>query len=233
MENLLEVKNLSKSYDGLEIITDVSFSLGDHEIAAIVGPSGCGKSTILNIVAGLTGDYSGSIVNKAERTGYVFQEDRILTWLTVYDNIKLVRDKEDSNRINDLIARVKLQGFEKFYPDKLSGGMKQRCGIARAFYYGSNLLLMDEPFKSLDVKLRNELLEVLYDLWKEEKVSVLFVTHDIEEALRVAGKIFVMGNMPTFVKKEIILPETDGLRNLKNEVMMGYMNEIMGQLIEE
>lgn len=233
MEKLLEINNLSKSFDGMETLSNVNLSLGDHEIVAIVGPSGCGKSTILNMVAGLIEDYSGTIINKAKKTGYVFQEDRILPWLTVYDNIKIVRDKEDKKRINELIAKVKLQGFEKFYPGKLSGGMKQRCGIARAFYYGSDLLLMDEPFKSLDVKLRNELLEVLYELWNEEKVSVLFVTHDIEEALRVADRVLVMGNRPTFVKKEIQLPKSSGLRNLKNDEMLAYMNDIMTELIGE
>lgn len=233
MEKLLEINNLSKSFDGMETLSNVNLSLGDHEIVAIVGPSGCGKSTILNLVAGLIEDYSGTIINKAKKTGYVFQEDRILPWLTVYDNIKIVRDKEDKKRINELIAKVKLQGFEKFYPGKLSGGMKQRCGIARAFYYGSDLLLMDEPFKSLDVKLRNELLEVLYELWNEEKVSVLFVTHDIEEALRVADRVLVMGNRPTFVKKEIQLPKSSGLRNLKNDEMLSYMNDIMAELIGE
>lgn len=233
MEKLLEINNLSKSFDGMETLSNVNLSLGDHEIVAIVGPSGCGKSTILNLVAGLIEDYLGTIINKAKKTGYVFQEDRILPWLTVYDNIKIVRDKEDKKRINELIAKVKLQGFEKFYPGKLSGGMKQRCGIARAFYYGSDLLLMDEPFKSLDVKLRNELLEVLYELWNEEKVSVLFVTHDIEEALRVADRVLVMGNRPTFVKKEIQLPKSSGLRNLKNGEMLAYMNDIMTELIGE
>ncbi len=233
MEKLLEINNLSKSFDGMETLSNVNLSLGDHEIVAIVGPSGCGKSTILNLVAGLIEDYSGTIINKAKKTGYVFQEDRILPWLTVYDNIKIVRDKEDKKRINELIAKVKLQGFEKFYPGKLSGGMKQRCGIARAFYYGSDLLLMDEPFKSLDVKLRNELLEVLYELWNEEKVSVLFVTHDIEEAIRVADRVLVMGNRPTFVKKEIQLPKSSGLRNLKNDEMLSYMNDIMAELIGE
>lgn len=233
MEKLLEINNLSKSFDGMETLSNVNLSLGDHEIVAIVGPSGCGKSTILNLVAGLIEDYSGTIINKAKKTGYVFQEDRILPWLTVYDNIKIVRDKEDKKRINELIAKVKLQGFEKFYPGKLSGGMKQRCGIARAFYYGSDLLLMDEPFKSLDVKLRNELLKVLYELWNEEKVSVLFVTHDIEEALRVADRVLVMGNRPTFVKKKIQLPKSSGLRNLKNDEMLAYMNDIMTELIGE
>lgn len=218
---MLEVKNLTKEYAGLPVLKDISFSVGEHEIVALVGPSGCGKSTLLNLIAGINGGYKGIIENKAEKTGYIFQEDRILPWLTVYDNIKIVRKKEDRERILELIRKMHLSGFEYYYPEQLSGGMRQRCGIARAFYYGSRLLLMDEPFKSLDMNLRLEMLGLLLEAWESEAGSVMFVTHDIEEALMIADRILVFKGSPAVLAEEVVLPERKKLRdpaeeNLKN-----------------
>ena len=166
------------------------------------------------------GNCEGTIENHAEKTGYVFQEDRILPWLNVYDNIRIVRQREDGERIHSLIKKMHLDGFESYYPEQLSGGMRQRCGIARAFYFGSELLLMDEPFKSLDVNLRMEMLGYLLELWEEEKTAIVFVTHDIEEALMTADRILVMKNRPSEVVKEVFLPERHGIRRMDTEEMM-------------
>lgn len=216
---MLEVKNLTKIYAGRPVLKDISFSVGEHEIVALVGPSGCGKSTLLNLIAGINGNYEGNIENRAGKTGYIFQEDRILPWLSVYDNIKVVRKKEDRKRILELIGKMHLSGFEQYYPEQLSGGMRQRCGIARAFYYGSRLLLMDEPFKSLDMNLRLEMLRILLELWETEEGSVIFVTHDIEEALMIADRILVLKGCPAVLAEEIILPERKNLRDPSEEAL--------------
>lgn len=224
---MLDVINLKKTFHGLTVLDDVNLHIGRQEMTAIVGPSGCGKSTLLNLIAGITGDYDGQIRNQAKKTGYVFQEDRILPWMTVYDNIRVVRDTEDEDRILQLIEQMHLTGFEDYYPEQLSGGMRQRCGIARAFYYGSELLLMDEPFKSLDYSLRQEMLTYLKALWEQEKNSVLFVTHDMDEALQIADRILVFGARPSSVVKEITLPRATKLRNLTEEVLVQAKAEII------
>lgn len=217
---MLEIRNLSKDYQGLPVLRNLNIEVKEQEIVAIVGPSGCGKSTLLNLIAGTVKGFEGTIENHAEKTGYVFQEDRILPWLNVYDNIRIVRQREDGERIHSLIKKMHLDGFESYYPEQLSGGMRQRCGIARAFYFGSELLLMDEPFKSLDVNLRMEMLGYLLELWEEEKTAIVFVTHDIEEALMTADRILVMKNRPAEVVKEVFLPERHGIRRMDTEEMM-------------
>ncbi len=224
---MLEVKQLCKLFNGLPVLEGLNLTVGEREITALVGPSGCGKSTLLNLIAGITGDYEGEIINGFGRTGYVFQEDRVLPWMTVYDNIRIVRDDTDHKRIMQLIEQMHLDGFEDYYPDQLSGGMRQRCGIARAFYYGSELLLMDEPFKSLDYCLRIEMLSYLKALWEQEQNTVLFVTHDIEEALQIADRILVFSRRPSSVIREIKLPQQSGLRDLSDERLMAERAELI------
>lgn len=228
---MLDIENLKKEYNGLPVIQDLSLHVGDHEIVAIVGPSGCGKSTLLNLIAGIVKGYEGKIANHASKTGYVFQEDRILPWLTVYDNIRIVGDGENRERIKNLIAQMKLTGFEHYYPGQLSGGMRQRCGIARAFYFGSELLLMDEPFKSLDYHLRMELLAALVELWEREQTSVIFVTHDIEEALMIADRILVLKSRPARIVREVRLPRTPGLREADCKELMELKAELLRLIV--
>lgn len=224
---MLDIRKLKKEYNGRFILKDVNLHVKSHEIVAVVGPSGCGKSTLLNLIAGIAGEYEGTIENHAAGTGYVFQEDRILPWLTLYDNIRIVREREDRDRIQSLIAQMRLEGFEHYYPAMLSGGMRQRCGIARAFYYGSQLLLMDEPFKSLDFHLRLELLEHLAKLWEREQASVVFVTHDIDEALMLADRIVVLKGRPASVIKEVTLPKGKRLRDMAGVDMIKIKAELL------
>ncbi len=229
---MLDIRNLRKQFDGLVVLDRLNLSVSEHEILAIVGPSGCGKSTLLNLIAGTLKDYEGYMENQADKTGYVFQEDRLLPWLTVYDNIRIVRKREDPARIRDLIHKMRLEGFEHYYPDQLSGGMRQRCGIARAFYYGSQLLLMDEPFQSLDVNLRVELLEHLVQLWETERSSVIFVTHDIDDALMAADRVLVFAGRPARVQLEVSLPAKTGLRDLAEEDLARLKQEMIHRMQE-
>ena len=224
---MLDVLHLKKEFKGLPVLEDLNLHVGQREITAIVGPSGCGKSTLLNLIAGINGNYQGKIENRAKKTGYVFQEDRILPCLTVYDNIRIVRDDVDPGRIMQLIEQMHLTGFERYYPDQLSGGMRQRCGIARAFYYGSELLLMDEPFKSLDYSLRQEMLTYLKALWEQEQNAVLFVTHDIDEALQTADRILVFSSRPSKVIREISLPKQRGLRDVTDAGLVEQKAEMI------
>lgn len=213
---MLKVKNVSKTYPKtkLNVISGMSFVVNPSEIVMITGPSGCGKTTLLNIISGSMTGYDGNINGSFKKIGYVFQEDRLLEWKTVFQNIRLVAPKEDENRAMRIIAAVGLKGFESYYPKDLSGGMRQRCSIARALYYGADMLLLDEPFKSLDSKLRRELLELVNKIRNQEKTSVLFVTHDLEEALKIGDRILILTKRPARIAKEIKISQRFEQRNL-------------------
>lgn len=225
---LLKIENLTKSYENLKVIDDLNMDINKGEIVAIIGPSGCGKSTLLNIISGIIKKYDGSIYTSKPKIGYVFQEDRLLPWMTVLENIKIVKDSSKEDEALKIIEEVGLKGFEDSYPDKLSGGMKQRCAIARGFNYDCDLLLMDEPFKSLDYNLRIDMLNTLVKLWRKSKTSILFITHEIDEAITVANRIIVLKKRPTKVAKEIVLDRnTIGYRDLNSDKFVECRREII------
>ncbi|WHH58688.1 ABC transporter ATP-binding protein [Petroclostridium sp. X23] len=202
---MLVVKEVTKSFDDLPVLNNIGFQIADNEIVALIGPSGCGKSTLLNIISGLEPLDIGKIEYSGDAISYVFQDDRLLQWRSVWDNIRIVNNTINENEISELICDVGLKGFEKYKPNQLSGGMKKRCGIARAFYYKSKLLIMDEPFQGLDYCLRQEMLKMLLRVWNRRKQSVLFITHEIDEALTVAGRIVVMSKRPGTILQEFNL----------------------------
>ncbi|MDM8128811.1 ATP-binding cassette domain-containing protein, partial [Paraclostridium benzoelyticum] len=150
---LLKIENLTKNFEDLKVIENLSLNIKENEIVAIIGPSGCGKSTLLNIISGIVKKYEGKIHTSKPTIGYLFQEDRLLPWMNVFENVKVVNDNSKNADALKIIEEVGLKKFEKSYPDTLSGGMRQRCSIARGFNYDCDLLLMDEPFKSLDYNL--------------------------------------------------------------------------------
>jgi ABC-type nitrate/sulfonate/bicarbonate transport system ATPase subunit len=207
----------------VEALQDVSFSVQDHEFVSIVGPSGCGKTTLLKIVANLVKLDSGSIKYVGmdnPRTALVFQDQGLLPWLNILDNVALglellkVPKREREKQARDFMKLVKLDGFEKYYPFELSGGMRQRVALARAFLTNPDILLMDEPFGSLDAQTRILLQEELLNLWHKERRTVLFVTHDIDEAILLSDRIVVMTNRPGKIQKIIPIP-LDRPRNFK------------------
>ncbi|MGP1529235.1 MAG: ABC transporter ATP-binding protein [Treponema sp.] len=224
---MLSVDNLKKIYNGKTVVDHLSFSVCDGDIAVIVGPSGCGKSTLLNIVAGLDSDFEGSLQTDGKKIGYVFQEDRILPWLTVAQNIKSVNSKGDDADVQRFIDKAGLSGYERYYPDELSGGMRQRCSIAHALYYGSELLLMDEPFKSLDYGIRHKMIADLLAIHRKENDTILFVTHDIEEALSVADVIFVCKRNPMRLAETIDLHNKSELTPVKKQKLKDIILKII------
>lgn len=228
---MLCVKNITKSFDTLKVLDQISFTVKEKEIVAIVGPSGCGKSTLLKMIAGLQDSDEGMITGADQQISYIFQEDRLLPWRTVWENINLAGDKENKQEIQKLIDEVGLNGFEKYYPGQLSGGMKKRCGIARAFYHKNNLLLMDEPFSGLDYGLRHEMLALLRSVWMQRQQSILFITHDPEEALAVADRILIFTGRPSRIKKEIILPDFEERSKRKNKECIRM--QILDAMLEE
>lgn len=189
---MIELVNVSKKYANTPVYENFSLEIEEGKITCLLGASGCGKTTLLNMLAGLT-PYEGRIGNVPERISYIFQEERLLPNLTVRQNVALVLGKNaDGKKISEMLEKVELSGKEDAYPAELSGGQAQRVSIARAFAYPSGLILMDEPFSSLDTALKIRLIDVFCRLWREEKRTAVFVTHDAEEAYMLAHRAVLL-----------------------------------------
>jgi len=206
----LKIKKISKSYSAINVFNDFDLEIEENSITCILGPSGIGKTTLLNIICGLTIPDNGDISDFKEKTfSYIFQEPRLLKWKTVYENIffvlKDIFPNKKSKIITDkVIDIVGLKSFKDYYPDKISGGMAQRVSIARAFAYPSEILLMDEPFKSLDIRLKKKLIDSFFYLWEIDKRTVIFVTHDIDEAAYLGDEIFILDEKsPSNIKNSV------------------------------
>lgn len=206
-QEIITIKNINKRFNNKVVFRDFEISFWENKINCIVGKSGCGKSTLLNIISGTIPNDRKKFEN-LEKYGisYIFQDDRLIDWLTVEENIKLVINKLYTKEVaNELIDKyldlVDIKEYKKYYPQMLSGGIRQRVNIARAFIYPSNIIIMDEPFKSIDVINKEIIIKNLKDILKKEKRTVILVTHDIEEALLISDKIYVLGNSPVEIKK--------------------------------
>ncbi len=205
----LSVQHLSKDFDGLQVLDDINIDVADGEFVCIVGPSGCGKTTFLRIVGGLetpSGGVTridGNVVDKpgADR-GFVFQADSLLPWRQVFNNtiigLELNRRPTDEDRslTRKLLDLVGLSGFENFYPRQLSGGMRQRVNLARAITINPEVLLMDEPFSGLDAQTREIMQTELLRIWAEGRKTVIFITHQIDEAVYLSDRVVVFGRRP-------------------------------------
>src|SRR3989338_853145 len=219
---VLEVTSVSKTYknpdkSNLKVLDNISLSLKINEIVSVIGPSACGKSTLLDSIAGLTGIDSGgiklngkSILNTTGQVSYMMQDDVLLPWRNLRQNITLPYTVNDfpvpSGKISALTKLFGLQKFMEYYPEELSGGMKQRVSLLRAYVSGKNILLLDEPFGKLDAISRHEILHWFMSIWQKKKLSVLLVTHDIDEALFLSDRIFVMSGGPGKIISETIVP---------------------------
>jgi NitT/TauT family transport system ATP-binding protein len=212
MTAVLEVVNLEKSYlkDDKRIVAlrEVELSVAEGSFVTILGRSGCGKSTLLNIVAGLLAPTSGHVAYRGQvmagpriELAYLTQHDTLMPWRDVQRNVEMplelrgVPKNERRQRARDLIKRVGLSGFEKHYPRELSGGMRRRAGLARMLSADPDVFLLDEPFGALDAQLRTELQTELLQLWQGSGKSVVFITHDVEEALLLGDRIVVLGRL--------------------------------------
>jgi len=185
------------------IFRNLNFKVGLGEFISIFGPSGCGKTTLLNLIAGLDNKFNGLITynqKKAyeEKISYLFQSPRLFPWLTAQENIEFPIKKEKNKRkiSNKLLKEIGLKKFANSFPNKLSGGMQKRIGLARAFSTNPKILLLDEPFISLDNKITNQLRNLLTNLWKEKKPTIIFVSHDLDEAIQLSDRIIFLSNLP-------------------------------------
>ena len=181
--------NISKSYGDKKVFENFSLDVQEGEILCVLGGSGCGKTTLLNILAGLT-SFEGSIVNVPKKVGYIFQEPRLLPNLTVEENLRYAGGRVAL--IDEILRKTELFSLKDKHPKELSGGEKQRVSIARAFLSETSMLLLDEPFSSLDTARKIRLAGVFAKLWQDEKRTAVFVTHDLEEAWMLAHRVVVL-----------------------------------------
>ncbi len=213
----LEIKNISKAYGEVNLFDDFSIGFDEGKISCILGPSGCGKTTLLNIIGGIVAPDSGAMEGfEGKAISYIFQDPRLLPWKTVRGNIEFVLSHEltttERKKIADRFIRlVELEDFADYYPAKLSGGMRQRVSIARAFAWPSDIILMDEPLKGLDIKLKLNLIRTFSRIWETDKRTVIFVTHDVEESLLLSNEILVLSNAPVHIvtRKQVAIPVPD------------------------
>lgn len=217
------------------VIKNISFEVCPREFVSLVGPSGCGKSTLLKILAGLIKTKHGSVISQSQKTSMVFQNFAIFPWLTVKNNVEYGLKMEGvagAKRKEMALAKIKevgLAGSENQYPRKLSGGMQQRVGVARALAIEPDLLLMDEPFSSLDVLTAEKLRSELLDLCLKYKMTIIMVTHQVEEAVEMSDRIIVLGPRPTTVKEiiEVNLPRPRDKRSKEYYKLVDKITKII------
>ena len=192
---LLEIRVERKSFASTTVLKDVRLALRPREAVSLLGPSGCGKSTLLRIVAGLEKDFQGELRSPDGEVAFVFQEPRLMPWLTVEQNIGFSDDSHyDKAWVAQLIEEVGLKGFAQALPKALSGGMAQRVAIARGLYSRPQVLLLDEPFSAVDAFTRMKLQDLLLQLAAHHAIALLLVTHDVDEALYLSDRVLVMGH---------------------------------------
>ncbi len=211
---------VTHAYGPLTVLDGIRLSIRRNEFVCICGPSGCGKTTLSELVAGLQAPQPGSHVllegqpvdPKRHNISFVFQEPSALPWQTVRENIgiglrikKRPRD-EIERRVDEIIDVVGLRGFEDFHPNQISGGMKQRVAIARAFAMDADLILMDEPFVSLDQPTRERMQREVLDIWEHHKRTIIFVTHNLEEAIFLADRVVVLSSKPARIREDLEVP---------------------------
>ena len=239
----LRILNIKKNFGSMNIINDVSFYAKENEFISLLGPSGSGKSTIFNIISGLLPQESGEIIidreecsGKLRKVSYMHQKDSLLPWKNIVDNATLsliIRGKTKKEARAMVLGHFKtfgLEGFEYKYPFQLSGGMKQRAALLRTYMSSSDIMLLDEPFGALDAITRSKMHYWLLDVIKELKATIIFITHDIEEAIFLSDRIYVLSDKPATIKKEIIvdLPKN----RTKDIITSEKFNEIKRSILQ-
>lgn len=232
---MYKVIDICKSYADLKVLDNISIDFPENKVTCILGPSGCGKSTLLNIIGGILDEDSGQVIGfKDASISFVFQEDRLIKWKSVKDNLRFVlKGKMDKMTIEETIdsylKSVNLSEYKSYYPNSLSGGMKQRISILRAFIYPSEVLIMDEPFKSLDINNKRIVIDFFKKLQSMEKRTCIIVTHDIGEAMELADRIVILSDKPSRVVEvmdniHICSQDADYEVNMRNQIEEILMN---------
>ncbi|MEE3000188.1 MAG: ABC transporter ATP-binding protein [Pseudomonadota bacterium] len=232
----LAIKNVTKTYGNLLVLNKIDLKIDEGQIVCIIGPSGCGKSTLLRLIGGLENPDEGRIESRGSPPAgclnpltFIFQDFSLLPWRTVEKNISLVLDdhklpsKDQDKIIESVLYRTKLTEFRDRWPRELSGGMKQRVGIARALAVNPSVLLMDEPLSALDSQTSEILLADLIELWEKQRFTAVYITHNLSEAIRIGHKVVVMSRRPGTIR-EIVNINTEIMeRNVRNIELEGKL----------
>lgn len=230
--NLVKVsKTYTVDKEPVKVLEDIDLNIPAHKITVILGRSGCGKTTLLRLVAGLESFEQGEVHSEqVNRKAYVFQEDRLMPWLDVKKNIAFGLKKKEINpeKLDDIIEMVGLKKFETAYPSQLSGGMRQRVSIARAFAYDPDFIMMDEPFSALDFFTREQMQKELLNIHQRTNCSILFVTHSIDEALMLGDKIVILEK--GCIKSQYLIEEKNEERNLLDDKFLDLKKQIIEDL---
>ena len=229
---ILELKNINKSYQSLKVLKDLNLEINEGEICCLLGPSGSGKTTIFRIASGLENADSGQIIKKSSlRFAYVFQTPRLLPWKTTEENLVFVQKNyglETEKELRNLLFELAgLASFKDAYPHELSGGMQQRLELIRAFTVKPDLVLLDEPFKSLDMKTRVNLRKLISLIQAESEVAIFLITHDPEEALLLGDRIYILAAEARGIKKEIIIDQPRDERKIADPELYQELENIM------
>ncbi|KMP25670.1 ABC transporter ATP-binding protein [Bacillus wiedmannii] len=240
-KNILQFHNVSFHYDEKPIINELNASIQDKEFVSIIGPSGCGKSTLFRLITGLEETSTGQIElteTKSHPVGYMPQKDMLLPWRTIIENAALplecqgVQKKEAQIKAKELLHKFGLQGYETKYPKDLSGGMRQRVSFIRTLLTGGEILLLDEPFSALDALTKASLQEWLFEQWKEWEKTILFITHDVEEALFLSNRILVVEQQPitTLTERVVPLDRNRTRKDLYKPEVLALKDELLSML---
>ena len=228
---MITFSNVNLRFKDLVVMENFCEEFEENKINCILGPSGCGKTTLLNLLSGILEEDSGQIT-KPKSVSYVFQEESLVPQKTARKNLELVLKSvyEDKAELREIIDKfLKISDLEKaadLYPHEMSGGMRQRLALIRAFAYPSEILLMDEPFKALDITLRDSLIKSFINLYEKDKRTVLFVTHDIDEALMTGDFIYIYSNKPLNLQRKFAVEESKYRRKLYSDSITKIKNEI-------
>ena len=210
LDSKIRIENISKSFDGDKIIDNISIDVREGELVSILGPSGCGKSTIFNMIAGLLKQDSGT-VDVNGKLSYMYQKDLLLPYKTIIDNVSLPlvlrkeKKSQDREEVRQYFKVFGLDGYEDKYPKELSGGMRQRANFMRTYVNSNDIMLLDEPFGALDLITKSSMQKWLLDIRKKVTSTILLITHDIEEAILLSDRIYVISNKPSSVSMEIVV----------------------------
>ncbi|HKD26519.1 MAG TPA: ABC transporter ATP-binding protein [Xanthobacteraceae bacterium] len=243
----LSLNGLNKRFGELEVLREINIAIDRGAFISLVGPSGCGKTTLLRIVAGLEQASSGAVLLDGRAVGapggdrgFVFQSDNLLPWRTVFDNAIIGPELAgrtgavEKDRVRNLLRLVGLEGFENYFPRQLSGGMRQRVNLSRALAIDPDILLMDEPFSALDAQTREIMQTELMRIWEEGRKTVLFVTHQIDEAVFLSDRVLVLARRPGRIQEtiDVALPRPRALAIKRTPEFMAYVDRIW-RLIED
>ncbi len=232
MKSKIVFNELNYSYSENKILENVSMDIKEDSIVSIIGKSGCGKSTLLNIISGIEKKKGQSKVSFGN-VAYSFQEDRLLENLTVYENIKFANKGKSEREILDYIELVMLKGYENYYPKELSGGMRKRVSLARAFINDADILLLDEPFSSLDVSLIGDIVNAIIEIYKRRKRTIIIVTHRVDVAVLISDMIILLGGKPAKLSAEIVIDADRNMRDMKDKKILELIEKIELELGEK